>query len=521
MAQAESKREAGIILVVDDDKLIRGDITRLLREALGDGAEIVEAYDGRMAMQKLESTRAGIVLTDMRMPRMDGLALIEAARGRWPDVQFIVLSNYDDFDYVKQSFQHGIVDYMLKYQIDQGTLKGLIEKARKSLDAYWHSRAYRTEMRKNELYEEGVRLGKAIAESVEACTTPPALTRLAQPAWLVRLDCLPQPEAPGEWRRPIATTFAQAFSIEGRGTFLPFVLPRRPGKEKLQMGVVAIAPCFNPSAMEITLRERVDRFFAEAARAQCVCAAVMEPLVRWDGRLMGQLDAAAAQLFYLEKCEWVAALTDKAVAYQAAEEQAAFAHALLEGRREDALTILRGVVRALRQNRPDPHAARKLLGRFLWEVQARSPMEGEQLSTLAMQRLSTYEQLIAEAVRGLPMMPRTLASSSDGALDELIESLLADLSTPVSIDEAAKRIGFSRAHFCRLFKQATGSSYNSFITQRRIERACTLLRHPKAQLRVVASAVGFDDVRYFRKVFFQHMHMSVDEWVRRSAGGER
>lgn len=148
-------------------------------------------------------------------------------------------------------------------------------------------------------------------------------------------------------------------------------------------------------------------------------------------------------------------------------------------------------------------------------------MEGEQLSTLAMQRLSTYEQLIAEAVRGLPMMPRTLASSSDGALDELIESLLADLSTPVSIDEAAKRIGFSRAHFCRLFKQATGSSYNSFITQRRIERACTLLRHPKAQLRVVASAVGFDDVRYFRKVFFQHMHMSVDEWVRRSAGGER
>ena len=146
MAQAESGREARIILVVDDDKLIRGDVTRLLREVLGADAEIIEAYDGRMAMQKLEATRAGIVLTDMRMPRMDGLALIEAAHSRWPEVQFIVLSNYDDFDYVKQSFQHGIVDYTLKYQIDQDTLRGLIEKARAALSAYWHTSAYMTEM---------------------------------------------------------------------------------------------------------------------------------------------------------------------------------------------------------------------------------------------------------------------------------------------------------------------------------------------------------------------------------------
>ena len=58
------------------------------------------------------------------------------------------------------------------------------------------------------------------------------------------------------------------------------------------------------------------------------------------------------------------------------------------------------------------------------------------------------------------------------------------------------------------------------MTGKRIEQACVLLRRPRAQLRVVAGAVGFSDVRYFRKLFFQHMHMNVDEWVREAAGGK-
>lgn len=72
MTDLRAKRSGGQILVVDDDKLIRGDITHMLQRILGGGAELLEAYDGRMAMQKLEASQAGIVLTDMRMPHMDG-----------------------------------------------------------------------------------------------------------------------------------------------------------------------------------------------------------------------------------------------------------------------------------------------------------------------------------------------------------------------------------------------------------------------------------------------------------------
>lgn len=130
----------------------------------------------------------------------------------------------------------------------------------------------------------------------------------------------------------------------------------------------------------------------------------------------------------------------------------------------------------LRKKRPDPHAARKLLGRFWWEVQAVLPPEEEQASHLAMQRLDSYERLLLETVGSLPMKPPALVTEGESAVEELIEGLLSDLSKPVSLDEAARRIGFSRAHFCRLFRQATGQSYNSFMTGKRIEQACVLLR---------------------------------------------
>lgn len=520
MTDLRAKRSGGQILVVDDDKLIRGDITHMLQRILGGGAELLEAYDGRMAMQKLEASQAGIVLTDMRMPRMDGLALIEAARGRWPDLQFIVLSNYDDFDYVKQSFQHGIVDYTLKYQIDEPTLRELIERAREALEAYWREREYLEGMRKDTLYEESLRLGGEIAQCIESCTAPAFMERLRQPARIVRLDCLPREDAPGEWRRLAAAAFTGLFESDGRSELHPFVLPRKPGKEKLRMGVVACAQFVNPCALETTLRERVERFFQEPGGAACICAAALEPLESWDGALTARLDAAVGQIFYMRASAWAGPPSQTGGVLQACELHAAFASALLEGRREDALSIVGQTAEMLRKKRPDPHAARKLLGRFWWEVQAVLPPEEEQASHLAMQRLDSYERLLLETVGSLPMKPPALVTEGESAVEELIEGLLSDLSKPVSLDEAARRIGFSRAHFCRLFRQATGQSYNSFMTGKRIEQACVLLRRPRAQLRVVAGAVGFSDVRYFRKLFFQHMHMNVDEWVREAAGGK-
>jgi CheY-like chemotaxis protein len=79
------------VLVVDDDALIR-DALRLLLEELG--AQVTEAADGREAIERLEAGRFDLVLCDLRMPEVDGFAVIRRIRGdlRWRDLPVVAVS---------------------------------------------------------------------------------------------------------------------------------------------------------------------------------------------------------------------------------------------------------------------------------------------------------------------------------------------------------------------------------------------------------------------------------------------
>lgn len=73
-----------------------------------------EAQDGEDALKLLEEQGPHLVITDIRMPVVDGLALIESASKIRPDTRFIILSGYSDFQYAKQAMRFGAVDYLTK-----------------------------------------------------------------------------------------------------------------------------------------------------------------------------------------------------------------------------------------------------------------------------------------------------------------------------------------------------------------------------------------------------------------------
>lgn len=115
------------ILVVDDEPLFREGLVQTIQwEQLG--AETPEvAINGLDALNKLQNGSFDLVITDIRMPKMDGLELIRQAAARYPDIGFIVLSAYDEFQFVKQAFHLGIVDYLLKNEISQEELSRIIQ----------------------------------------------------------------------------------------------------------------------------------------------------------------------------------------------------------------------------------------------------------------------------------------------------------------------------------------------------------------------------------------------------------
>lgn len=83
------------LLIVDDDAFLRRALGRVLRRAKWN---VVEAEDGLEALERLAEGAVALMVTDMRMPRMNGMELIEAARSRGESLPIVVLSGYHDHD---------------------------------------------------------------------------------------------------------------------------------------------------------------------------------------------------------------------------------------------------------------------------------------------------------------------------------------------------------------------------------------------------------------------------------------
>ncbi|OCT14711.1 hypothetical protein A8709_11045 [Paenibacillus pectinilyticus] len=100
------------ILIAEDEKLTRESMERELRSF---GYEIIEkAADGVEALAAIESFRPDVVLADIRMPRMDGLRLLQEARKASTSPIFVIVSSYDSFDYAKTALEEGVFAYLLK-----------------------------------------------------------------------------------------------------------------------------------------------------------------------------------------------------------------------------------------------------------------------------------------------------------------------------------------------------------------------------------------------------------------------
>ena len=122
------------IMVVEDSKPIVRDIISKIQSIRPDIKEIVVTYDGVSALDMLKKQKPDILLTDIKMPMMDGLELISKAKEIYPELKCVVISGYGDFEFTHQALKLQVDEYILKpvdfedfkrilqsliYQIDQ------------------------------------------------------------------------------------------------------------------------------------------------------------------------------------------------------------------------------------------------------------------------------------------------------------------------------------------------------------------------------------------------------------------
>jgi two-component system response regulator YesN len=121
--------------MVDDEEIIVNGLFEIFRNMKHLDLDIYKAYSGEEAIEWLSRTRIDIVLTDIKMPEIDGIQLLNEIYRNWPQCKVIVLSGYDKFDYIYNAVQYNCIRYILKTEDPDMVIKAVedaINEIRKS-----------------------------------------------------------------------------------------------------------------------------------------------------------------------------------------------------------------------------------------------------------------------------------------------------------------------------------------------------------------------------------------------------
>jgi two-component system response regulator YesN len=138
------------VMIADDETLARVGLKTLIPWEKYGFALIGEAENGKIALDLALQLKPDIVITDIKMPLLNGVELIAALREHLEDTKFIVLSSYGDFDYVKEAMRIGAEDYILKLQMEPDQFIELLNKVKLKIEA---ERSVHKEKIKDEWYK--------------------------------------------------------------------------------------------------------------------------------------------------------------------------------------------------------------------------------------------------------------------------------------------------------------------------------------------------------------------------------
>ncbi len=516
------------VFLVEDESVVR--------EALRDNIPwqqygyrfVGEAGDGEMALPLIRKTVPDVLITDIKMPFMDGLALSHIVKSEYPDMKIIIISGYDDFDYARQAISEGVDEYLLK-PITRRSLQKALAEIREKIEAEQEQKNYvrkfQSEMQQYEQYAlhsffEKVFEGRLSAQELYEEAGRQGLNINASGYDLI-LFGVQADESRDELLRyflrfPECLVFR--WNMNTHGVLLMGDIQVLP--ERAREHVAYIEKVCEQSGDEewyVAAGTPVERF-SQLSECYRIVNHIYAYRYLTQGQhiLTGDLLTDAVQN----------AEGDRFGGLDADKVDPEIIRGFLSNGQS---TEIHEFVNGYLQRLGDAVSSRLFRDYLLLNIQftAQSYVGGlgfsqeEFLQAVGADRIhevvtdpETMEQyvctVLTEALRLRDEKQQTQGKKVlQTALNYIDENYM---NATLNLNEVAKAGGMSPNYFSGLFSQEMKQTFVEYVTDKRMEQAKRLLRETEQSSAQIAAAVGYKDAHYFSFVFKKTVGMSPREW---------
>ncbi|MCQ2500154.1 MAG: response regulator [Lachnospiraceae bacterium] len=503
------------ILIVDDDTIVRLYLTEIVNWESYDLEVVGSARNGEEALEMVHNLDPDIVLTDIEMPKMNGIQLINQLREEGYDGLINVLSCYDDFELVKSAMQEGADDYLLKNNLNDHSINDFITKIKERLAHRQRQSAHRNSLQN--LAAKGLKVMRSeiLADIMRGELTGKRLE-----------EQLKHAEIRGKYQR-IITVFirplgADQLQMDG----LMNLCEQRMSNEKAEMlhageGTLALLIDLSDEPSErkgLELSNRLQTMIQKLTVQYLNLQVALGSSAICDGKnaialSLQQADRTIRNCFF-GPGRWRYGF-DPAVSSDLPIQAVDFLRVLSELLAEaDDHTIKRmyeEALSAIRKYKTD----RDTVIRWLQDCDQKAELRRPDLYYNEKHLLEEFAPAVEDylELRNQKMSSK-VPPTAGPTIRRAVRYIYDHFGEPISQTLVSGHVNLTPAYFSTLFKQEMGIGFSEFITSVRLEWVCNRIKTTSLTIKQISEEAGFPDYPYFCKTFKKAFGMSPAEYRR-------
>ncbi|WP_339299683.1 response regulator [Paenibacillus sp. FSL K6-2441] len=507
------------MLIVDDEAVICEGL-RYTIDWSQLGVEVVgEAYDGFEALRLIEEYGAQLVLSDIRMDGMDGLELAKQVRQRYPEVQIVIISGYEDFEYARQAIRVGVGDYLLK-PVDIEELSSVVKKIVAAIRTGGKEEKTREiELWLSGMARHGMAFGQEPPASLNGAQFRIAATQLAE---------FHEHFANMEAERYAAVQEAWLHGLQRALEGSPFHAVSVFDHENLLMTLLAAESRIEPVVWDEWVAKAIGSIsLGTGEQIYGGISTVYEDLGETAVRCAEALRLLTFHVLdgrqVLTPSYGEAVMSERSLpAFDSGEAVQCLVSALFKQVREEVHRLVEDMFHFFRESGyllPEAWNLYEELFALLRQRLRKSGMTGLDYARRGQPDPNIYnsyaglETVVIEDMEELQrLIDQNGIDKSYWIVEKAKKYIIERYRTDLKASEVAAWLKITPSYFSYIFKQSTGKGFTEYMNEMRIDQAKHLLATTQDKVFEIADKVGYKEYKYFVSVFKTYTGMTPKEY---------